>query len=144
MDEFIKYDTTTELHRELTNVLLLCLDTDESYFYCYCGEEFGDCDLCGLIEFFANPFEENFIDGLYPREFLKRNYNNRDKLEEFSLKILPYFQKMKMNQEKCLEFFQQRYYWSTRDRNDGTTHSMTLEEVIENDIEMIEQNFLDR
>ena len=84
------------------------------------------------------------MDGLYPREFLKRNYNNRDKLEEFSFGILPFFQKMKMNQEKCLEFFKQRYEWSTRDKYNGTSHSMTLEEVIENDIEMIEQNFLDK
>ena len=141
MEEFIKYNTTVELHRELTNITLLCLDTDESYFYCYCNEEIGDCDLCGLIEFLANPFDENFMDGLYPREFLKRNYNNRNKLEEFSFGILPFFQKMKMNQEKCLEFFKQRYHWSMKDRIHGTTHSMTLEEVIENDIEMIEQNF---
>ena len=129
----------TELHLELTNITLLCLENESSYFFCYCNEETGDCDLCGLIEFLANPFDENFMDGFYPREFLRRNYNNGAKPEEFSLKILPFFEKMKLNQEKCLEFFQQRYFFPCTDKN-VLGNSLTLEEVIECDKEMIEMN----
>ena len=140
MDRYIKYDTTAELHKELTNIILLCLEEISSYFYCYCGEEFGDCDLCNLIEFLANIEDENLMDGLSPRKFLQRNYNNRDKLEEFSLKILPFFQKMEMNREECLDFFKKRYHWSMKDRLHGTTHSLTLEEVIENEKEMVDAN----
>ena len=140
MDRYIKYDTTAELHKELTNIILLCLEEISSYFYCYCGEKFGDCDLCNLIEFLANTDDENLMDGLSPRKFLQKNYNNRDKLEEFSLKILPFFQKMEMNKEECLDFFQKRYHWSKKDRLHGTTHSLTLEEVIENEKEMVDAN----
>ena len=86
-----KYDSTSELHRELTNIVLLCLEDVNSFFYCYCGEEFGDCGLCDLITFFANIDDENLMDGLSPRKFLAKNYNRRGKLEEFSLKILPFF-----------------------------------------------------
>ena len=140
MDRYIKYDTTAELHKELTNIILLCLEEISSYFYCYCGEKFGDCDLCNLIEFLANTDDENLMDGLSPRKFLQKNYNNRDKLEEFSLKILPFFQKMEMNKEECLDFFKKRYHWSMKDRLHGTTHSLTFEEVIENEKEMVDAN----
>ena len=133
MDKYIKYDSTSELHRELTNIVLLCLEDINSFFYCYCGEEF-DCGLCDLIMFFANVDDENLIDGLSPRKFLAKNYNNRGKLEEFSLKILSFFQKMEMNHDPSLDFSKKRYHWSSRDRVHGTTHSLTLEEVIESEI----------
>ena len=133
MDKYIKYDSTSELHRELTNIVLLCLEDINSFFYCYCGEEF-DCGLCDLITFFANIDEQNLMDGFSPRKFLAKNYNRIEKLEEFSLKILPFFQKMEMNHYPSLDFFKKRYHWSSRDRVHGTTHSLTLEEVIENEI----------
>ena len=140
MDKYIKYNSTSELHTELTNIVLLCLEEDNSYFYCYCGEEFGDCDLCDLITFLVDVYDGNSMDGLSPRKFLQKNYNNRQKLEEFSLKILPFFQKMEMNHEPCLDFFQRRYHWSSRDKSAGTTYSLSLEEVIENEKEMVDAN----
>ena len=91
MDKYIKYNSTSELHTELTNRVLLCLEEDNSYFYCYCVEEFGDCDLCDLITFLVDVYDENLMDRLSPRKFLQKNYKNRQKLEEFSLKILPCF-----------------------------------------------------
>ena len=51
MDKYITYNSTSELHRELTNIVLLCIEDSNSYYYCYSGEEFGDCALCKLIEF---------------------------------------------------------------------------------------------
>ena len=140
MDKYIKYDSTSELHKELTNIVLLCLEDYNSYFYCYCGEEFGDCDLCNLITFLANIDDENLMDGISPRKFLQKNYNNREKLEEFSLKILPFFQKMEFNQESSLDYFKKKYNWSSKDRFEGTTHSLTLEEVIENEKDFVSAN----
>ena len=140
MDKYIKYNSTSELHTELTNIVLLCLEEDNSHFYCYCGEEFGDCDLCDLITFLVDVYDENSMDGLSPRKFLQKNYNNRQKLEEFSLKILPFFQKMETNHEPCLDFFQRRYNWSSRDKSAGITYSLSLEEVIENEKEMVDAN----
>ena len=134
MDKYITYNSTSELHRELTNILLLCLEDNNSFYYCYCGEEFGDCGLCNLIFFFADVEGKNAIDGLSPRRFLARNYNKRMKLEEFSLKILPFFEKMKKDNDPSLDFFKKKYHWSSKDRLHGTTHDVTLEEVIENEI----------
>ena len=134
MDKYITYNSTSELHRELTNILLLCLEDISSFYYCYCGEEFGDCGLCALIEFFADVEEKNEMEGLSPRKFLAKNYNKRLKLEEFSLKILPFFEKMEKDHDPSLDFLNKRYSWSCKDRANGTTHDLTLEEVIENEI----------
>ena len=134
MDKYINYNSTSELHRELSNIVLLCLEDINSFYYCYCGEEFGDCGLCELIVFFANIDDENLMDGLSPRKYLAKNYNKRTKLEVFSLKILPFFEKMEKNHDPSLDFFKKRYRWSSKDRLNGTTHSLTLEEVIENEI----------
>ena len=134
MDKYITYNSTSELHRELTNILLLCLEDSSSLYYCYCGEEFGDCGLCKLTFFLADVEEKNLMDGLSPRRFLARNYNKRAKLEEFSLKILPFFEKMEKDNDPCLDFFEKKYHWSYKDRLHRTTHDLTLEEVIENEI----------
>ena len=141
MDKYIKYDSTSELHTELINILLLCLEDNSTDYYCDCGEEKGDCKLCKLIEFLAQIDDRNLIDGLRFREFLQVNYNNREKLEEFSVLILPFFQKMELNQKDALEFFQMRKYtWSTRDSETGIYHSLTLEEFIESDKELLRAN----
>ena len=134
MDKFITYNSTSELHRELTNIVLLCMEDSNSYYYCYSGEEFGDCNLCKLIDFLFDIEKKNLMDGLSPRSFLARNYNNRSKLEEFSLKILPFFEKMKNDFEPALDFFKKKYHWSSRDRRTGTYYDLSLEEVIENEI----------
>ena len=134
MDKYITYNSTSELHRELTNIVLLCMEDSNSYYYCYPGEEFGDCSLCKLIDFLFDIEKKNLMDGLSPRSFLARNYNNRFKLEEFSLKILPFFEKMKMDFEPALDFFKKKYHWSSRDQRTGSYHDLSLEEVIENEI----------
>lgn len=141
MDKYIKYDSISELHTELTNILLLCLEDNSTDYYCDCGEEKGDCELCKLIEFLAQIDDRNLIDGLRFREFLQVSYNNREKLEECSVLILPFFQKMELNQKDALEFFQRsKYTWSTRDSEIGIYHSLTLEEFIESDKELLRAN----
>ena len=134
MDKFITYNSTSDLHRELTNIVLLCMEDSNSYYYCYSGEEFGDCNLCKLIDFLFDIEKKNLMDGLSPRSFLARNHNNRSKLEEFSLKILPFFEKMKEDFEPALDFFKKKYHWTSRDRRTGKFHDLSLEEVIENEI----------
>ena len=134
MDKFITYNSTSELHRELTNIVLLCMEDNDSCYYCYSGEEFGDCGLCKLIDFLFDIENKNLMDGLSPRRFLARNYNNRSKLEEFSLKILPFFEKMKEDFEPALDFFKKKYHWTSRDRGTGKFYDLSFEELIENEI----------
>ena len=37
--DFLKFESTSELHKELTNILLLATE-DSNFFYCYCVKEF--------------------------------------------------------------------------------------------------------
>ena len=72
MDKFIKYNSTAELHKELTNILLLCTEDSSDFYYCYC-EKFQDedkqkqCDLCRLIYFLYDIEDKNLMDGLSPK-----------------------------------------------------------------------------
>ena len=43
-DIFKKYNTARSLHRELTNILLLCVN-ESNYYYCYCDKG-KHCMLC--------------------------------------------------------------------------------------------------
>ena len=149
MDKFIKYTSTAEPHKELTNILLLCTEDSSDFFYCYCEkveiekhyEKVGTrCDLCCLIEFLYDIEDKNFIDGLSPKKFLQFNYNNRFKLERFADEILPFFEGIKLNNSEALDFFERRYSRSMRNFSTGETYSLTLEEVIENDIELVKYN----
>ena len=99
---FLKYESTSDLHRELTNILLLA--TSESNFtYCYCNGKGTKCDLCALFYFLFD--DNNSMDGLSPERFLQLNYQNRPKLDEFATKISPFFDRMELNDKRSLEFF---------------------------------------
>ena len=130
MDKFIKYNSKSELHRELTNILLLATE-DSNDFYCFCDkflEMKSKCDLCSLCEYL---FDENN---------LQLNYNNRLKLEEFSDKILPFFKRIQLNDARALEFFHKEYSWSLKDYSEGKTYEMSLDEIIESDIDLVKKN----
>ena len=134
MDKYITYDTASQLHRELTNIVLLCCEDSHSLYYCYCGEEFGTCGLCALTEFLMDPHEEHSMDGLTPRKFLAKNYNKRQRLEEFALKILPFFEKMDKDYDPSLDYFRKDYSWSMREKSTGKTLHIDLDEAVENEI----------
>ena len=140
MDKFINYNSKSELHRELTNILLLATE-DSNYFYCFCdkfSETKSKCDLCFLSEFLSD--ENNLMDGLSPKKFLQLNYNNRLKLEEFANKILPFFKRIQLNNVRALDFFQKEYDWSLKDFSEGKTYVISLDEIINNDIDLVKSN----
>ena len=139
MEKYISYNSTSDLHKELTNIMLLCTERSKILDqFCYCNEEIGDCGLCQLIEFCYDPLDENKIDGLSPENSLKVNFNNRSKLEEFATKILPFFKSIELNNSKAIDLLKEkRYSWSMRDFS-GENHSLTLEDVIEGDKQLAE------
>ena len=137
---FKEYEHSNNLHRELTNILLLA--TEESNFnYCYC-DKFTDkrtkCGLCSLCHFLFH--NNNLIDGLPPKKFLQLNCDNRVKLDEFVIKISPFFDRMEREYERSLEFFDKEYSWSMKDYSSCTYHSMTLTEIIEDDKKFVKNN----
>ena len=138
--DFIRYNSTSELHKELTNILLLATE-DSNFFYCYCdkfSETRSKCDLCALCEFLFD--DDNLMDGLPPKKFLQLNYDNRVKLEEFASKISPFFKRIERNDRRALEFFDKEYVWTLKDYSSATYYSMTLTEIIENDKDLVKNN----
>ena len=80
------------------------------------------------------------MDGLSPKKFIQLNYNNRLKLEEFSNKILSFFKRIQLNDARALKFFHKEYKRSLKDYSDGKTFAITLDEIIESDIDLVKNN----
>ena len=86
--DFLKFESTSELHKELKNILLLATE-NSNFFYCYCVKAGRKCDLCDLCHFLSD--DDNLMEGLPPNKFLQLNYANREKLDNFADKIFPFF-----------------------------------------------------
>ena len=46
----MKFESTSELQKELTNILLLATEVS-NFFYCYCEKNGRKCDLCDLYHY---------------------------------------------------------------------------------------------
>ena len=124
-DIFQKYNTARSLHRELTNILLLC-SRESNYYYCYCTSE----KYCGLCEF-CDYFPDVKIENLSCEEFLQSNYNQKDKLNMVVDLIRPFFNKVKSEKKEALDFFYKECCWKSRDIATGDIKIVTLGEIIE-------------
>ena len=127
-DIFKKYNTARSLHRELTNILLLCIN-ESNYYYCYCdNEKHINCTLCQFCEYFPDVKIEN----LSCEKFLQLNYNKKGKLDMVVDLILPFFDRLKSEKEDAIQFFYKEYYWHSRDIATGEIKHVSLDEIIEN------------
>ena len=134
--DFLKFESTTELHKELTNILLIATD-ESNYFYCYCNER-RKCNLYDLCSYLYG--NENLMEGLPPKKFLQLNYAKREKLENFVNRIFPFFVRMEYFDKRSLDFFNKEYVWSSKNYNDSTYSTLTLTEIIDNDKEFVKNN----
>ena len=80
------------------------------------------------------------IDGLPPKKFLQKFYNDRAKLEKFLNIISPFFEKIYSEDERSVEFFDKEYVWSLRNYKEGTYSTMTLDEIIDSDKIFVHNN----
>ena len=135
-EDFLKFDSTSDLHKELTNIVLIA--TEESNCnYCFCISD-RKCALCDLCSYLFH--DNNHIDGLPPRKFLQKNYDNREKLEYFVDKIWPFFEKMHLLDKWSLDFFDKEYVWTMRNYREGTFSRLTLTEIIDDDKIFVKNN----
>ena len=124
---FTKYDTARSLHRELTNILLLCIN-ESNYYYCYCdNEKHLTCTLCQFCEYFPNVKIEN----LSCEKFSQLYYNQKEKLDIVVDLIRPFFDRVKSEKKDAIQFFYKEYYWHSRDIATGKIKHVSLDEIIE-------------
>ena len=134
----MKFESMSELHKELTNIFLLATE-DDNFFCCYCKKEGGKkCDLCGLCYYLFD--DNNRIDGLPLEKFLQLNYDKREKLEKFADKIFPFFERMEHYEKRSLDFFNKEYEWVLKDYSTATYHTLTLTEIIDSNKEFVKNN----
>ena len=132
--DFLKFELTSELHKELTNILLLTTE-DSNFFYSYCVKAGRKCDLCDLCHFLSD--DNNLMEGLPPNKFLQLNYANREKLDDFADKIFLIFEHF---DKRSLDFFNKEYEWVLKDYSTATYHTLTLTEIIDCDKEFVKNN----
>ena len=123
---FFKYHTARSLHRELTNIYLLCIK-EPNYYYCYCNtNEIVICSLCRLCQY----FRDGKIDNLSCEQFLQLNYNKKDKLDLLVSLISPFFTLIKSENKDALHFFSQEYYYYFKNLSTGKTKFSSLDDII--------------
>ena len=124
---FFKYHTTRSLHRELTNIFLLCIN-ESNYYYCYCNiNEIAICSLCKLCQY----LRDCKIDNLSCDKFLQLNYNKKDKLDLLVSLISPFFSLIKSEKKDALHFFSKEYYCYSRDISTRDIKFLSLDQIIE-------------
>ena len=136
-ENFLKFDSTHKLHFELTNIMLISLESS-NFFYCYCKNDGNQCDLCNLVCFLCST--TILIDGLPPAKFLKLYHSSREKLESFRDRIFPFFEKIDRDCKFALGFFNKEYEWVYKDVQRGKYLTMTLTEIIDSDKEFVKNN----
>ena len=81
---FLKFDDVKNLHFELTNIVYIAREKNESW-YCFCDKTTCCCfkqKKCTLCLFCKKMFKRGLIDNMDAREFLLRNRENKKKLQE--------------------------------------------------------------
>ena len=97
---FFKYHTARSLHRELTNIYLLCIKEPNDY-YCYCNtNEIVICALCRLCQY----LRDCKIDDLSCEQFLQLNYNKKDKLDLLVSLISPFLVLLNLKKKRLYIF----------------------------------------
>ena len=98
---FLKFESASELHKELTNIFLLATE-DSNLFYCYREKGGRKCDLCDLCYYLFH--NNNLMEVLPPKKFLQLNYDKREKLEEFADKIFHFLKEWNITTNVLLIF----------------------------------------
>ena len=120
-----------QLFKELFNVCKL-FDAEGHFYYCYCN---GRCDLCEFSKYFYDNGAE---------KYLLTYRNNEEKLLKVVDNYWVFICKIKKSDNTALGFFNKEYTWNFRDYRQGIDISMSLEEVIKSNNELIELNGLDQ
>ena len=98
---FYKYHTARSLHRELTNIFLLCTKKS-NYYYCYCNiNKISNCSLCKLCQY----LRDCKISNLSCDNFLQLNYNKKDKLDQLVSLISPFFNCIRSEKKRRFTIF---------------------------------------
>ena len=135
-EEFIKFNNSRELFKELYNVLMLFKTTDH-WYYCNCRKLRSTSIKCILCK-----FDDIFDDKSWEKYMITYRHNIQ-KLQQVVDIYWTFIQKVQQEDQSALDFFKKEYVWTFRDYRNHIDIRSELDEIIDNNEEIISSSGLD-
>lgn len=130
--EFIKFNNSKELFKELYNVCMLFKNSDH-WYYCNCQKLKSKCALCQ----FDNSFDDKILE-----KFMITHRHDVEKLQDVVTIYWTSVQKVQKEDPSALDFFNKEYVWTHRDYRNHYYSRCDLEQIIQSNEEIINSSGL--
>ena len=135
-------------------VMLIREKYEEGDLYCYCDRYRKCCPytlvkryfrqrrprFCTMCKLQSFCYKKSAVENMSVKEFLDRNSENGQKLNQLAKLIWPFFKKIFFAHRDSLSFFNDECHWTHRDWNTFETSSLSLKEIIDYYKYLIELN----
>ena len=135
-EEFIKFNNSKELFKELYNVCMLFKNSDH-WYYCYCRDLRSQKIKCGLCKF------DDIFDDKLKEKYLITYRNDIEKLKAIVDIYWSHIQRIQKQDPSALDFFNKEYVWSFRDDRNFIDIKCELDEIIQHNEEIINSSGID-
>ena len=135
-EEFIKFNNSKELFKELYNVCMLFKNSDH-WYYCSCRNLRSQkikCELCKFDDSFDDKFKE---------KYMITYRHNIEKLQELVDTYWYHIVKIQKQDPSALDFFNKEYVWTFRDYRNCIDIRCELDEIITHNEEIINSSGID-
>ena len=135
-EEFIKFNNSRELFKELYNVCMLFKNTDH-WYYCNCRNLRSGHIKCALCKF------DDIFDDKFQEKYMITYRHNTEKLQKVVDIYWSFVTKIQKEDPSALNFFDKEYVWTYRDYRNQIDMRSELDEIIDSNEEIITSSGLD-
>ena len=132
-EEFIKFNNSRELFKELYNVCMLFKNSDH-WYYCNCNKLGSQCTLC--------KFDKSF-DDKSKEKFMVKYRHDVEQLQKVVSIYWSFIKEIRMEDPSVLDFFNKEYVWTFRDYKRCIDIRSDLDEIIDSNEEIINSSGLE-
>ena len=134
--EFIKFNNSRELFKELYNVCMLFKNTDH-WYYCNCRNL-----ISGKIKCALSKFDDSF-DYKSQEKYMINYRHDTEKLQKVVDIYWSFVQQVQKEDPSALDFFNKEYVWTYRDYKNHIDMRCELDQIIDSNEEIINSSGLD-
>ena len=134
--EFIKFNNSRELFKELYNVCMLFKNTDH-WYYCNCRNLRSGKIKCALCKF------DDSFDDKSQEKYMIAHRHDIEKLQKIVDRYWSFVQMVQKEDQSALDFFNKEYVWTYRDYRNHIDMRCDIENIIESNEEIINSSGLD-
>ena len=132
-EEFIKFNNSKEVFKELYNVCMLFKNSDH-WYYCNCEKLKVKCALCKFDQAFDDKSKE---------KYMVKYRDDVEKLQKLVDIYWSYIVSIQKEDATVLNFFNKEFVWAYRDYKNCIDYKCDLDEIIESNEEIINSSGLD-